>query len=75
MKNKGIKTLIGFLLIVFGLTSLIMELIGIQWAFLAFLQMGGRLLGFVIKIIMTVAGFMFVYFAQTDWEEEKRESM
>jgi hypothetical protein len=74
MKNKSIWILLGFLLIIFGLTSLIMELIGIQWAFLKFLQFGGRLLAFILKILMVVGGFMMVLFARTDWEQERKES-
>jgi hypothetical protein len=75
MKNKGIWTLVGFLFVILGLTSLIMELIGFQWAFLTFLQFGGRLLGFILKILMVMGGFLTIFFTRTDWEQERKESM
>lgn len=74
MKNKGLWTLLGFLLIIFGFTAIILQVVGTQWAFLSFLEKGGRLFAFVIKIIMVIAGFVTVVLARTDWEQERRES-
>lgn len=66
--------LAGFLLVVFGLTALVLQLVGAQWAFLQFLEMPGRLFAFVIKILMVMAGFVIFALANTNWEEERRES-
>ncbi len=66
--------LLGFLLVVFGITALVLQLVGAQWAFLQFLEMPGRLFAFVIKILMALAGFIIVALANTDWERERRES-
>lgn len=66
--------LLGFLLVVFGLTAIILQVIGTQWAFLQFLERGGRLLAFVLKIIMVMAGFVIYALASTDWERDRRES-
>jgi hypothetical protein len=74
MKNKGLWTLLGFLLIIFGFTAIILQLVGTQWAFLNFLERPGRLFAFVAKIIMVIAGFVTIVLARTDWEQERRES-
>jgi hypothetical protein len=74
MKNKGLWTLLGFLLIIFGLTAVVLQMVGTQWAFLTFLEKPGRLFAFVVKIVMVIAGFVTVVLARTDWERERRES-
>ncbi len=74
MKNKGYWILLGFLFIVFGLTSIVLQLIGVGWWFLQFLELGGRLLAFVFKILMVLAGVLIVVFAHTDWDRERMDS-
>jgi hypothetical protein len=51
-----------------------MSLVGVRWVFLGWLEWGGALLAFVLKIIMSVAGVVLIIIARTDWDEEKRES-
>ncbi len=67
-KNKSILTLIGFLLIALGFMAIILSLVGLRFSFLAWLDAPGALFGFVIRLLMIVAGFILVYFAQTDFE-------
>ena len=74
MKNKGYWLLLGFLLIVFGFTAIVLQLNGISWWFLHFLELGGRLFSFLAKILMVLAGVLIVVFAHTDWDRERRES-
>lgn len=74
MKNKGRWILLGFLLVVFGITALVLELVGTQWVFLSFLEKPGPLFAFVAKIAMVIAGFLIVVLAHTDWDEERRDS-
>ena len=74
MKNKGYWLLLGYALFVFGITAIILQLVGVQWAFLHVIELGGRLLGFVIKILMMIAGVMIIVLANTDWERERKES-
>jgi hypothetical protein len=74
MKNKSYWTLLGFLLVIFGFTAIILQLVGTQWAFLAFLEKPGRLFAFVAKIVMVMAGFVTIVLARTDWERERKES-
>lgn len=66
--------LLGFVLFILGITSIIMSLVGVRWVFLGWLEIGGGLLAFVLKLLMTIGGILIIVFARTDWEEEKRES-
>jgi len=74
MKNKGLLLTLGFLLFVLGITSIIMTLVGVRWVFLGWLEMGGSLLAFVLKIIMTIAGVLLIVLSRTNWDEERKES-
>lgn len=74
MKNKGLIILAGYLLFTLGITSLVMELVGVHWYFLAWLELGGRLLAFVIKLLMVMGGILLIVFGRTDWERERRDS-
>lgn len=66
--------LLGFLLVVFGITALVLQLVGVQWVFLKFLEIPGRLFAFVAKLLMVMAGFIVVVLANTDWKQEREES-
>lgn len=68
---KGITTLLGFLLIGAGLLSIILSMIGLQFSFLLWIDGLGRLPGFVLKIVMILAGFIIMYLAQTKGAEEE----
>jgi hypothetical protein len=74
MKNKGLWQLFGFLLLVFGFTALVLQMVGTQWVFLGFLEIPGRLFAFVFKIVMVLAGILITVLANTDWERERQES-
>ena len=74
MKNKGLWLLLGYAMMTFGLTAITMQVVGTHWAFLGILEWGGRLLAFILKILMTMAGVLIIVFARTDWDRERRES-
>lgn len=72
--QKTIFTLLGFILFLFGFLSLVLSLVGVQFAFLAWLDKPSPLFGFIARIVMILAGVIMVSLAQTDWERERRES-
>jgi hypothetical protein len=74
MKNKGLLLLLGYLLFTLGLTSVVMELVGTHWYFLAWLEQFGRLFTFILKILMLIGGVLLIVLARVDWDKEKRES-
>ncbi len=73
--KKSLLMLLGFLLFVFGITALAMSLVGVRWAFLSFVESEKvPVLGFLLKLVMILAGVLCVVFAQTDWARERAES-
>ncbi len=74
MKNKGYFTLLGFLLFIVGISAIVLQVVGVQWAFLSFLERIDRLFAFVVKVLMVMAGIIIIVLARTDWEREKQES-
>lgn len=65
-KNKGIWSLIGFLLLTFGLLSIIFSMVGLQFSFMQWIDMAGRGIGFAIRIGMIMAGFIILYLSMTE---------
>ena len=74
MKNKGRWVILGLLLVLTGITALTLQLVGAQWVILQFLEIPGRLFALIAKIAMIMAGFIIIVLANTDWEQERRES-
>ncbi|MFN4256181.1 MAG: hypothetical protein ACK4Q5_14365 [Saprospiraceae bacterium] len=74
MKNKTTWLVLGLCLFIFGFTSLAMQLVGVQWAFLRFLESIGHLFAFLSKLVMVMGGIILVVLSRTDWERERRES-
>lgn len=74
MKNKSLLLLLGYLLFTLGVTSIAMTLVGTHWYFLGWLEWGGRLVAFLLKILFTIAGVVLIVLARTDWEKEMQDS-
>jgi hypothetical protein len=70
MKKAAWITL-GFLLFIFGFTTLVLSLVGVKISFLTWLDYPGPLFGFLAKIFMIVSGIVMVYMTSTDWKEEE----
>jgi pheromone shutdown protein TraB len=69
-KNKGIVSLVGFVLAGTGFISIILSLIGAQLSFLVWLDSIGALASFLVKIVMILAGIIIIYLALTNFEGE-----
>jgi|GEM_PF-804626 len=70
IKHRSLFTVIGFLLAGTGLLALIVSLVGLELSALAWMKALPPLAAFVAKIVMTLAGIVMIYVAQTDWERE-----
>ena len=70
-KNKGIITLIGFLLAGIGLLALVLSVVGVKLSFLTWIDKPGPLFGFIMRLVMIIAGLVIVYLAQTDFSGEE----
>jgi hypothetical protein len=73
MSTKNVLQFLGFLLFVFGLLSLVLILVGANLSMLTFIDSGGKLIGFVIRLLMVFGGVVLFYLARTDWEKENEE--
>lgn len=71
LMSRAIYTTIGFLFFTIGLMALVLSLVGVQLSFLTWIDKPGRLFGFIIRILMILAGVVIVVLARTDWREEE----
>jgi pheromone shutdown protein TraB len=70
-KNKGILSLVGFLLAGTGFIAIILSLIGAQLSFLTWIDELGRLTGFLIKIGLILLGIIIIYLTQNDFDGDE----
>ena len=69
--SKTTTTIIGFLLFIVGGLALVLSLIGVQLSYLTWIDEPSKLLGFVIRLLMILAGIVMVVLARTDWREDE----
>lgn len=67
--NKGVFTLIGYLLFLIGMLSLILSLIGLKLSFLSWID-AKPIMGLAIKLALVMFGLIFMYLAKIRSEEE-----
>jgi len=74
--DKPIVTVIGYVLILLGFLAVILSMIGLRLKFLAFLEFGGPLIAFIIKMCMIMVGFILMYISKTiARDREEQESL
>lgn len=71
MKNKGLFTLVGMVLIGIGFLAIMLNMIGLRFEFLTWIDNFGRFAGFLIRIAFIVVGFVIIAVAQTNFEQEE----
>ncbi len=69
-KNRGLLTLVGFLIAGIGFVALILSLVGLQLSFLTWIDAPGKLFGFVMRLVFIIAGIVLVVLAQSDFKGE-----
>jgi hypothetical protein len=74
MKYRPYWITFGFLLFFLGITSLVMQLVNVYWYFLRWLELGGGLTAFILKMLMVIVGILIFVLARTDWEQEIAEN-
>jgi hypothetical protein len=70
-KNKGIFSLIGFILAGLGFSAIVLSLVGAKLSFLVWIDAFGPLMGFVLKLVMILMGIVIIYLARTDFSGEE----
>ena len=62
--KSGLFTLAGFLLLALGLLSIILSMVGVQFAFMSWMNTFGAGVAFVFKLLMIVFGIVMMYLAR-----------
>lgn len=70
-KNRGLYTLVGFLLAGVGFLALVLSVVGAKLSFLIWIDNFGPLTGFIIRILMIFFGIIIIYIAQTDFKKKQ----
>jgi len=70
-KNKGLFSLVGFILTGLGFSAIVLSLVGAKLSFLLWIDAFGALTGFVIKLVMILMGIVILYLARTDFSGEE----
>ncbi len=73
MSKKAIYAIFGFSLFIIGFLALFLMLVGVQLSYLTWIDANGRLIGFIIRIVMVLAGAIIIFLTQTDWNKEEPE--
>ena len=68
--SRGTFTLIGFVLFAVGLLSLLLNFVGVEFAFLSWLDKSS-VSGFLIRISMVVIGAIIMFIARSDFSGER----
>lgn len=74
-KKRTLFLVVGFALFLYGFLAIVLQFIGLQLTFLTWIDKGGQLLGFTLRLIMVIAGIAIAYAANTDWEKENNDSI
>ena len=81
MQKRDLQTLIGFILFITGFVALTLALVGIRISFLAWMDNINPVFGFVMKLVMILAGLIIVVIAQgydyepdDRWEKDPRDN-
>jgi hypothetical protein len=70
LKSKIFWTAVGFLLVGMGILALMLSLIGVQFAWLAWLSNISRSFAFLVHLLMVLGGFVLIYLMQSNFRGE-----
>ncbi len=68
--KKAVWLFTGFLLFVIGFSALVLSFVGVQFSFLGWMEIVGKLPAFLLKLSMVIAGIIIVYLTATDWRTQ-----
>lgn len=73
MNRRTLAVVAGFALAGSGLYALILMLVGVRLSYLVWIDAGGGMLGFVIRLLMIMGGATLIVLGVTDWDRERAE--
>jgi len=69
MNRKDLYTLLGFILFATGLTSIIFNIVGVEWVLLKWMSRLPGMIAFLIKLLMIITGMVTIYWNKGNWRE------
>lgn len=72
--KKTILIIISFLSFLFGMTALVLSMVGVKLSFLLWLDAGGALLGFVLRLVMIFGGVTLAWLTLRNKEADLEEN-
>ena len=71
LKHATAITVTGFVLLFLGLVSLLLNYVGVDIFFLAWIYELGVGISFLIRLLMIIGGIILIYVGRTDWSQEE----
>ena len=71
LKHATAITVTGFVLLFLGLVSLLLNYVGVDIFFLAWIYELGVGISFLIRLLMIIGGIILIYAGRTDWSQEE----
>jgi hypothetical protein len=69
--KKGLYSLLGFVLFVLGFLALVLQMVGVQIAFLTWLDAWGGGIGLLLRVLMIVAGLVIVIITRSGEQQHE----
>ncbi|TXF90049.1 hypothetical protein FUA23_07355 [Neolewinella aurantiaca] len=71
IKHATTITVIGFILLITGVMTLVLNLVGVDFILFEWIYRYNVALSLVFRFILIVTGFIMIYVGQTDWDREE----
>lgn len=68
LKHATLITVIGFLLLMLGVTTIFTTMVGLDFAPLAWLYRTSVPLSYAVRLGLIIVGLIMIYVGRTDWE-------
>ena len=73
--KKSVLLLTGFVLFILGMLALVLSIIGANFVFLKWIDFAGKSFGFVLRLVMIIAGIVIAYSAVSNFSGEDPPSV
>lgn len=69
LKNATLITVVGFILLALGMTTIFTTMVGVDIAPMAWLYRMDVGLSYAVRLLMIVVGLIMIYVGRTDWNQ------
>jgi len=68
LMSKSLFTTLGFILFLLGILSMVLMVVGVQFSYLTWLDVAGRGIGLLARIVMVVGGAIMIVLARGNFD-------